>query len=212
MLKILRLTILYFMLTAIAVCVTKPANATLVLSDSNGVPVLYDASQGFAFLPIYNYGDIVFTGTADERIVQAENFATTIDYGGYTGWSLYTPVLVGNISFYGTLDDLLFAYSYRIFGQDNNDYVSYGNGVGAGYAGAQGFDDCAVSSPVNFADTSCYFPTASSLASHAIYILKDSDKEFSSNPHYDVSTPPIISIIGLGLLGIMSRRIKKKTI
>jgi hypothetical protein len=209
MLKILRLTILYFMLTAIAVCVTKPANATLVLSDSNGVPVLYDASQGFAFLPIYNYGDIVFTGTADERIVQAENFATTIDYGGYTGWSLYTPVLVGNIAFYGTLDDLLFAYSYRIFGFIDD--VSYGNGVGAGANGTWGFNDCS-DAPEMFADRSCFYATALSKASHAIYILKDSNKEFSSNPHYDVSTPPIISIIGLGLLGIMSRRIKKKTI
>jgi hypothetical protein len=205
MLKILRLTILYFMLTAIAVCVTKPASATLVLSDLNGVPVLYNASKGFAFIPVFNYGDLeltTFMGTTTRRAL-GELFAQTIDYGGFTGWKLY---VAPDFTFDGDFADITLASSYGIFGPDIDAY-EYGIGIG----GSSTYNDCGTID--GFLDHSCNFRSASGMAAvHAIYILYDIDKTPVLQTQVSVPIPPLLSLIGLGLLGIMSRRIKTKTI
>ena len=150
------------MFTAIAVFVTKPANATLVLSDLNGDTVLYDAGRGLYILPVYNYGDFVFTGDYIQRLSDAQTFASSISYGGVNGWKVHRG--------YGTSgspgvfdrwnrDNIDLAFGFGIFG----DVQSYSYGIGVGDSGY--FNDCQ-RNRYDFLDSTCRFQTASRAVSY----------------------------------------------
>lgn len=198
------------MFTAIAVFVTKPASATLVLSDLNGDTVLYDAGRGFYILPVFNYGGFVFTGDHAQRLSDAQTFASSISYGGVNGWKVHR----GNEPFGSTdnftftanhLDNIDLAYGYGLFGDvDSNSY-----GLGVGDDGF--FNDCQMNR-YDFFDSTCYYrkPTRQPRL-HAIYEIYQTDfVQVSGNgPTPEVSAPHSLMLIGLGLLGLVVRRFKK---
>jgi hypothetical protein len=207
----LYLTLFYFMFTAIAVFVTKPANATLVLSDLNGDTVLYDAGIGLYILPVYNYGAFVFTGDYFQRLSDAQTFASSISYGGVNGWKVHRGYLASGSP--GVFDDsnrdnIDLAFGFGIFGELQSE--SYGIGVGDNAF----FNDCQ-SDRYDFLVGSCYYRTATvQLRLHAIYEISVDDFSVvgGAGPTPEVSAPHSLSLIGLGLLGLALRRFKKQTI
>jgi hypothetical protein len=97
-------------------------------------------------------------------------------------------------------------FSYGLFGDDINS-LDYGLGIG----GFHGINDCGRIDPSY--DGRCSKRTSYSAGGNfAIFILYDTDRVAVADDGIAVSTPSLLSIFGLGLLGIMSRRIKKKTI
>jgi hypothetical protein len=207
----LYLTLFYFMFTAIAVFVTKPANATLVLSDLNGDTVLYDAEIGLYILPVFNYGGFVFTGDYIQRLSDAQTFASSISYGGVNGWKVHRGY--GTRGSLGVFDDsnrdnIDLAFGFGIFG----DVQSSSYGIGVGDSGF--FNDCQTNR-YDFLDGSCNFQSATrAIRSHAIYEISVGDFSVvgGAGPTPEVSAPHSLSLIGLGLLGLALRRFKKQTI
>jgi hypothetical protein len=207
----LYLTLFYFMFTAIAVFVTKPANATLVLSDLNGDTVLYDAEIGLYILPVFNYGGFVFTGDYIQRLSDAQTFASSISYGGVNGWKVHRGD--GAAGSPGVFDDsnrdnIDLAFGFGIFGDVQNN--TYGIGVG----GSGFFNDCQTDR-YDFLDSSCNYQSATKhVSSHAIYEISVGDFSVvgGAGPTPEVSAPHSLSLIGLGLLGLALRRFKKQTI
>jgi hypothetical protein len=207
----LYLTLFYFMFTAIAVFVTKPANATLVLSDLNGDTVLYDAGIGLYILPVYNYGAFVFTGDYVQRLSDAQTFASSISYGGVNGWKVHRGY--GTSGSPGVFDDsnrdnIDLAFGFGIFG----DVQSNSYGIGVGDSGF--FNDCQLDR-YDFLDGTCYYRTATvEVRPHAIYEISVDDFSVvgGAGPTPEVSAPHSLSLIGLGLLGLALRRFKKQTI
>jgi hypothetical protein len=207
----LYLTLFYFMFTAIAVFVTKPANATLVLSDLNGDTVLYDAGRGLYILPVYNYGGFVFTGDDLQRLNDAQTFASSISYGGVNGWKVHIgPGVDGSVIFNErALGNIDLAYGYGIFGDVQTS--DYGIGVGGGFGW---FNDCG-DDRYGFLDSSCNYQGPNNIyPTHAIYEIEVTDfKYVGNNPLItSVSGPHSFSLFGLGLLGLVLRRLKKQTI
>jgi hypothetical protein len=209
----LYLTLLYFMFTAIAVFVTKPANAALVLSELNGEPVLYDAGRGFYILPVFNYGGLVFTGNALERLVYAQTFASTIDYAGVLGWQVHR-----GSGLFGSDDNKTFtphdytnfdlAHGFGLFGAEVDPYYGWGVGDLSTFV----TDDCG---KYGRFDNTCTFLTPTQpTATHAIYEIYISDFVYANDdtPTPNVSAPHSLTLIGLGLLGLVVRRFKKQTI
>jgi hypothetical protein len=211
----LYLALLYFMFTAIAAFVTKPANATLVLSDLNGIPVLYDAGRGFYILPVFNYGGLVFTGNPVERFLYAQTFASTIDYAGVLGWKVHRGS--GNL---GSDDNITFtpydftnfdlAYDIGLFGvhdgfdaSDRWGVQGFASYVTDGFCGRYGMFD-----------STCTFATGNGTGNHAIYEIYASNFRFKNGPGSSAHVPEPLSLtlIGLGLLGLVLRRFKKQTI
>jgi hypothetical protein len=207
----LYLTLFYFMFTAIAVFVTKPANATLVLSDLNGDTVLYDAGIGLYILPVYNYGAFVFTGDYFQRLSDAQTFASSISYGGVNGWKVHRGY--GASGSPGVFDDsnrdnIDLAFGFGIFGDVQS--LSYGLGVGD-----SGFVNDCQRNRYDFLDNSCTFQSATrDVRLHAIYEISVGDFSVvgGAGPTPEVSAPHSLSLIGLGLLGLALRRFKKQTI
>jgi hypothetical protein len=208
----LYLTLFYFMFTAIAVFVTKPANATLVLSDLNGDTVLYDAGRGLYILPVYNYGDFVFTGDYIQRLSDAQTFASSISYGGVNGWKVHrgygtsgSPGVFDN----SNRDNIDLAFGFGIFG----DVQSYNYGIGVGDQNGW-FNDC-YTDRYDFLNNSCRFRVnGSGFPDHAIYEIDVVDFSVVGGHGQtpEVSAPHSLSLIGLGLLGLVLRRFKKQTI
>jgi hypothetical protein len=200
------------MFTAIAVFVTKPANATLVLSDLNGDTVLYDAGRGLYILPVYNYGGFVFTGDYIQRFSDAQTFASSISYGGVNGWKVH--IGYGTSGSTGVFDDenrdnIDLAFGFGIFG----DVQSQSYGIGVGDENGW-FNDCD-GDRYDFINVGCRFKVNSSNSpDHAIYEISVGDFLVvgGTGPTPEVSAPHSLSLIGLGLLGLVLRRFKKQTI
>jgi hypothetical protein len=199
---------LYILVAAFLVCFVKPVHATLVLSELNGDTVLYDAGRGFYILPVFNYGDLVFTGDYWQRLSDAQTFASSINYGGVNGWKVHrgfgTDGSNDRTFRLSSLENVDLAYDFGLFG--HVDSISHGLGVGDyGF-----FNDCGTK--YGFLDTTCSYQTAGPHTSeHAIYEVYASDFTYASPP-IQATAPPSLTLIGLGLLGLVLRRFKKQTI